>query len=104
MLLFAFLGMYSLYSILIPFALMGAGCGFLFSNTSTAAFGSFNGVSSGSVAGLLNGMQRLFAYAGSAIAAHLLITSLMPLALLLTAASAFSVSQYWWFSRRLSQV
>lgn len=94
MLFFACLGWYSLATILIPFALMGMGCGFLFSNASTAAFKSFNGLSSGSVAGLLNGMQRLFAYAGSAIAAHLVITNLMPLALLMTLFTGFSLVQY----------
>lgn len=94
---FAFFNFYSVTSILLPFTLMGISCGFLFSNTSTAAFKSFNGLSSGSVAGLLNGMQRLFACAGSAIAAHLAITSLMPLALLMTLVTGFSLVQYVFF-------
>lgn len=103
MLIFACFHYYSVYTIMIPFALLGIGCGFLLSNTTAASFKSFNGISSGSVSGLLNGMQRLCAYVGSIIAAHLVITSLLPLALLLTGVSAFSVGQYWWFSRRLSQ-
>ena len=78
-LLFAVFGAYSLRSILIPFILFAIAAGFLFPNTTVAAFRPFKGVSSGSVSGLISFIQLFSAFVGSAVAAHLSTQSLLPL-------------------------
>ena len=83
LLTFALQHLYTVETIVIPFILFGAGSGFLFSNGTVAAFRDFKRVASGSVSGLINCIQFLFAFVGSTIAAHIDITHLLPLALLL---------------------
>ncbi len=103
LLLFGILGYYSLFTLLLPFMLFGIGSGFLFSNTMAAAFKPFKGKASGSVSGLLNGTQLFAAFIGSAIAAHLGITSLLPLGILMAVMSIGVVVQYVYFMRRATE-
>jgi DHA1 family 2-module integral membrane pump EmrD-like MFS transporter len=104
LLLFALLNAYSLAAILIPFTLFGIGSGFLFSNTTAAAFKPFKGVSSGSVSGLLSGLQLLSAFLGSAIAAHLGLKSLMPLGVFMAVLGVSVLAQYIFFNRKESGI
>lgn len=85
---------YSVTTIVVPFIIFGVGSGFLFSNATVAAFHSFKKVAAGSVSGLLNGLQLLSAFVGSAISAHLGITSLLPLAIFMCCMSLLTVTQY----------
>jgi DHA1 family 2-module integral membrane pump EmrD-like MFS transporter len=90
----ALLKIYSLLSIIIPFILFGIGSGFLFSNTTVAAFKPFKAFSTGSVSGLLSGLQLLSAFVGSVIAAHLGVTSLMPLGIFMALIGIGVLVQY----------
>ena len=94
LLLFAEFHVYNVMSVIGPFMVFGVGAGFLFSNTTIAAFKPFKSVSSGSVSALLSGLQLLSAFVGSVIAAHLGMQTLMPLALLMALMGAAVVVQY----------
>lgn len=94
LLAFSLLSFYSVTTIVVPFIIFGVGSGFLFSNATVAAFHSFKKVAAGSVSGLLNGLQLLSAFVGSAISAHLAITSLLPLAIFMCCMSFLTVAQY----------
>ncbi len=97
---FGIAGYYSVATIVGPFIIVGFASGFLFSNTMAASFQGFRGVSSGSVAGLLNGTQVLVGFLGSATAAHISINSLWPLGTLMTTASVMCLLVYYYLSRK----
>lgn len=94
LLLLALLGFYSITAILIPFMIFGLGSGFLFTNATVAAFKPFKNLSSGSVSGLLNGLQLLSAFIGSAIAAHLGLKSLLPLGIFMSILGVLALVQF----------
>lgn len=91
-------GLYSVAAIVIPFVIFGFGSGFLFANTTTAAFHSFKKTAAGSVSGLLSAVQLLSAFVGSAIAAHLGVTTLIPLAVFLCVITCIALIQYIYFN------
>lgn len=93
------MGVYSVAGILIPFIFFGLGSGFLFPNATVVCYQPFKSVSSGSVSALLTGMQMIFAFIGSAIAAHLPVKTMLPLGVFLGLLCGFAFLQYLYFTR-----
>ena len=94
----ALLQYYSTAAAVIPFALFGFGSGFLFSNTTVAAFQPFKGSAAASVSGLISGIQLLSGFIGSAIAAHINLSTLLPLGIFMSVISILCMIQYIYFN------
>ncbi len=100
LLVVALTGAYSLYAILIPFMVFGIASGFLFSNTTVVSYQPFKGKAAGSVSGLLSGLQLISAFVGAFIAAHLGLSTLLPLGIFMTLITALVLWQYIYLTRQ----
>lgn len=99
LLIFGLLHYYSVMTLLLPFMIFGFGTGFLFANTTVAAYVPFKGLSSGTVSGLMNSFQLIFAFIASSFAVHLPLETLFPLGLFMTVISVGAVALYLYLNK-----